>query len=175
MFVGYRALGLSTVQTGLIGLGAAIGHGYPLCFHFKDGRGAAALMGIYLLFLLYELLISFLIVPPIVLKFFRRDVSVRVPTGILCLSTVLMFFMDRVWPVRLMALAYAAGTAYFSAGRIFQITKEYRKKRKAEKSRQSSAGPGARWRVWRPVAVQHNACPRQGRRAYCGVRQWYLI
>lgn len=59
MLVGYRALGLSTVQTGLIGLGAVIGHGYPLYFHFKGGRGAV----------------------------------------------------------------------YFSAGRIFQITKEYRKKR----------------------------------------------
>jgi glycerol-3-phosphate acyltransferase PlsY len=72
---------LSTISLGLIGIGAIIGHGYPLFFNFKGGRAAGTLMGIYLFFIPYELLTALIIIPLIVFSLIKKDQGFWTPLG----------------------------------------------------------------------------------------------
>ncbi|MCK4793274.1 MAG: glycerol-3-phosphate acyltransferase [Desulfobacteraceae bacterium] len=90
---------LSTISLGLIGAGAIIGHGYPLFFNFKGGRAAGTLMGIYLFFIPYELLVSFIIIPFIVFNL-TTDVKIIIwATGFIGL-----FFNRTYLPIRVKTL-----------------------------------------------------------------------
>ncbi len=121
MLVSSRILGFSTVQVGLIGIGAVIGHGYPLYFGFKGGRGAATLMGVYAFLIPYELLISFVVAPIIIFSFFRKNVSLRIPSTILTMSAILMLAFHPSAEVESMVIAAGLCTLYFSRKPIWQF------------------------------------------------------
>ena len=113
ILIGYYWLHLSPVSLGLIGIGAIIGHCSPLYFRFKGGRGAATLMGIYLFFIPYELLVSFVVVPLIVYTIIKKHIFGWIPGGIVALSAVLSLFFDNspevkmiIWVSALIVLFY---------------------------------------------------------------------
>ncbi|MCK5816485.1 MAG: glycerol-3-phosphate acyltransferase [Candidatus Marinimicrobia bacterium] len=79
---------------GLIGIGALYGHIYPIYFKFQGGKGAAVIMGIFLFFARWELLIAFVVVPILVYVIFKKNQSVWLPFAILMTTATLsMFFI----------------------------------------------------------------------------------
>lgn len=105
---------LSTISLGLIGVGAIIGHGYPLFFNFKGGRAAGTLMGIYLFFIPYELLAGFIIIPLIVFPLIKKDRGFWTPFGIIIFSAVTCLFFDHTTDVKIMVWATAIVGLYFN-------------------------------------------------------------
>ena len=78
---------------GLIGIGALYGHIYPIYFKFQGGKGAAVIMGIFLFFARWELLIAFVVVPILVYIIFKKNQSVWLPFAVLMTTaTIAMFF-----------------------------------------------------------------------------------
>lgn len=96
---------LSTFSLGLIGIGAMIGHVYPLFFNFKGGRGGATIMGIYLFFIPYELLVSFIITPLLVFILFKKDRGVWIPFGLLIISASISMFFNHSTDVKIIICA----------------------------------------------------------------------
>lgn len=96
---------LSTISLGLIGAGAIIGHGYPLFFNFKGGRAAGTLMGIYLFFIPYELLVSFIITPFIISNLIKKHQGFWTPLGIITLSAVTCLFFNHTTDVKIIIWA----------------------------------------------------------------------
>lgn len=105
---------LSTISLGLIGAGAIIGHGYPLFFNFKGGRAAGTLMGIYLFFIPYELLASFIIIPFIVFTLIKKDHSFWSPLGIITFSAVACLFFNHPADVKIVVWATGIIGLYFN-------------------------------------------------------------
>ena len=105
---------LSTVAVGLIGAGAIIGHGYPIFFNFKGGRAAGTLLGIYLYFIPYELLASFIIVPLIVYFLIKKDMSYWTPFGLIVLSAVSCLFFNHPADVKIMVFITGMIGLYFN-------------------------------------------------------------
>jgi len=105
---------LSTISLGLIGAGAIIGHGYPLFFNFKGGRAAGTLMGIYLFFIPYELLASFIIIPLIVFFLIKKDQGFWTPFGIITFSAVTCLFFHHTIDVKIMVWATGLVGLYFN-------------------------------------------------------------
>lgn len=77
---------LTTIQLGIIGIGAILGHGFPLYFRFKGGRSAATIMGVYIFLIPYELLASFILIPAITLTLIKTNRGFLTPLGIIALS-----------------------------------------------------------------------------------------
>ena len=105
---------LSTISLGLIGIGAIIGHGYPLFFNFKGGRAAASLMGIYLFFIPKELLIAFIIIPLIVFSLIKKDFGFWIPFGIIAFSAITCLFFHHTMDVKIMVWASGIVGLYFN-------------------------------------------------------------
>jgi len=105
---------LSTISVGLIGIGAIIGHGYPLFFNFKGGRAAGTLMGIYLFFIPKELLIAFVIIPLIVFSLIKKVKGFWAPFGIIAVSAVICLFFNHPMDVKIMVWASAIVGLYFN-------------------------------------------------------------
>ncbi|MEA3500058.1 MAG: glycerol-3-phosphate acyltransferase [Candidatus Marinimicrobia bacterium] len=92
---------LSTISLWLIGVGAIIGHGYPLFFNFKGGRAAGTLMGIYLFFIPYELLASFIIMIFLVIVLIKSHRGVWAPLGIITFSAIACLFFNHTTDVKI--------------------------------------------------------------------------
>ena len=105
---------LSTISLGLIGIGAIIGHGYPLFFNFKGGRAAGTLMGIYLFFIHKELIAAFIIIPLIVFSLIKKDHSFWTPFGIITFSAVACLFFNHPMDVKIMVWASGIVGLYFN-------------------------------------------------------------
>ena len=105
---------LSTISVGLIGIGAIIGHGYPLFFNFKGGRAAGTLMGIYLFFIPKELLMAFVIIPLIVFSLLKKDKGFWTPFGIVLFGAVTCLFFNHPRDVKIMVWASAIVGLYFN-------------------------------------------------------------
>jgi glycerol-3-phosphate acyltransferase PlsY len=114
MLFASRFFEVSTISVGLIGIGAIIGHGYPLFFHFKGGRAAGTLMGIYLFFIPKELLIAFVIIPLLVFSLIKKDRSFWTPFGIIVFSAVTSLFLDHTTDVKIMVCASGIVGLYFN-------------------------------------------------------------
>ena len=77
---------------GLIGIGALYGHIYPLYFNFQGGKGAAVIMGIFLFFVRWELLIAFMVVPILVYIIFKKNQGVWLPFAVLMTTATFSMF-----------------------------------------------------------------------------------
>ena len=77
---------------GLIGIGALYGHIYPLYFNFQGGKGAAVIMGIFLFFVRWELLIAFIAVPILVYIIFKKNQGVWLPFAVLMTTATFSMF-----------------------------------------------------------------------------------
>jgi len=77
---------------GLIGIGALYGHIYPLYFNFQGGKGAAVIMGIFLFFVRWELLIAFIVVPILVYIIFKKNQGVWLPFAVLMTTATFSMF-----------------------------------------------------------------------------------
>lgn len=105
---------LSTISLGLIGIGAIIGHGYPLFFNFKGGRAAGTLLGIYLFFIPYELLAAFIIIPLIVFTLIKKYQSFWIPLGMITFSAITCLFFNHPLDVKIMVWASGIVGLYFN-------------------------------------------------------------
>lgn len=114
MLLGNYFFNLSTISLGLIGIGAIIGHGYPLFFNFKGGRAAGTLMGIYLFFIHKELIAAFIIIPLIVFSLIKKDHSFWTPFGIITFSAVACLFFNHPRDVKIMVWASGIVGLYFN-------------------------------------------------------------
>lgn len=114
MLLANHFFNLSTISLGLIGIGAIIGHGYPLFFNFKGGRAAGTLMGVYLFFIPDELLIAFVIIPLIVFSLIKKDYGFWTPLGIITFSAVSCLFFHHTMDVKIMVWAAGLVGLYFN-------------------------------------------------------------
>ena len=105
---------LSTISLGLIGIGAIIGHGYPLYFNFKGGRAASTLMGIFLFFIPIEFLTALIVIPLIVFSLIKKEYGFWAPFGILISSGVACLFFQHTIDVKIMIWASGIVGLYFN-------------------------------------------------------------
>ncbi|MGB4415120.1 MAG: glycerol-3-phosphate acyltransferase [Paludibacter sp.] len=105
---------LSTISLGLIGIGAIIGHGYPLFFNFKGGRAASTLMGIFLFFIPIEFLTALIVIPLIVFYLIKKEYGFWTPFGILISSGVACLFFQHTMDVKIMVWASGIVGLYFN-------------------------------------------------------------
>ena len=96
--------GLNTVSLGLIGLGAIFGHGFPLYFGVKGGRSAGTIMGVFIFFIPYELLISFAVIPAFTFTLLKKNRSFCTPFGIIMLSILIALFFKHSPQTKIMVL-----------------------------------------------------------------------
>ncbi len=96
---------LSDFALGLIGIGALYGHIYPLYFRFKGGKGAAVIMGIFLFFTRWELLIAFIGVPILVYIIFKKNRGVWLPYAVLMTSASISMCTNHPPEVKIIILA----------------------------------------------------------------------
>ena len=98
---------ISSISLGLIGIGAIIGHCYPIYFEFKGGRAAATLIGLYLFFIPYELVVAFIVVPLIVFTLVKKNRSYWIPFGIITFSAITCLFFNHTADVKI--VVFTAG------------------------------------------------------------------
>ena len=129
ILIGYYWLNLSTVSLGLIGIGAIIGHCRPLYFRFKGGRAAATLMGMYLFFIPYELIVSFVVVSLIVYTIVKKDIFIWIPSGIIGLSALASLFFNHALEVKIIIWIAALIVLFFNRDYIPKVkSKLFRRK-----------------------------------------------
>lgn len=130
ILIGHYWLHLSSVSLGLIGIGAIIGHCCPVYFRFKGGRGAATLMGMYLFFIPYELMVSFVVVPLIVYTIIKKHIFAWIPGGIIGLSAIASLFFNHGIEVKIIIWVSALIVLFFNRDYVPKIiSKLFRKKK----------------------------------------------
>ncbi|MEA2077095.1 MAG: glycerol-3-phosphate acyltransferase [Candidatus Marinimicrobia bacterium] len=105
MIIANHYFKLSDLALGMIGIGAIYGHIYPLYFKFHGGRGAAVIMGIYMFFIRWELLIAFIVAPIVVYIAFKKDQSVWLPFSVLMTTATISMFMPHPPEVKMIIIA----------------------------------------------------------------------
>lgn len=90
---------------GLIGIGALYGHIYPIYFKFQGGKGAAVIMGIFLFFARWELLIAFVVAPIVVYIAFKKDQGVWLPYALLMTTATISMCTNHSPEVKTVILA----------------------------------------------------------------------
>ena len=114
---------ISSISLGLIGIGAIIGHCYPIYFGFKGGRAAATLMGLYLFFIPYELVIAFVVIPLIVFTLIKTNSSYWTPFGLISFSAVLCLFFNHTVDVKIIVFAAGFVGLFFNRNYLPEIFK----------------------------------------------------
>lgn len=114
IMIASRFFHLSNIELGCIGVGAILGHGYPLYYHFKGGRAASTLMGMYLFFITYEFIISFIITILILFTLIKKEYGIWGPTGIIAISSISCLFFPH--PLEIKIFVWIAGliTLFFN-------------------------------------------------------------
>ena len=121
ILIGYYWLNLSAVSLGLIGIGAIIGHCRPVYFRFKGGRAAATLMGMYLFFIPYEFIVSFVVVALIVYTIVKKDIFIWIPAGIVGLSAIASLFFNHPVEVKMIIWVSALIVLFFNRDYIPKV------------------------------------------------------
>ncbi len=114
ILIAHYWLNLSSVSLGLIGIGAIIGHCYPVYFRFKGGRAAATLMGLYIFFIPYELIVSFVVIPLIVFTVIKKNISYWIPFGIVSFSAIACLFFNHPIEVKMIIWVSAFVGLFFN-------------------------------------------------------------
>jgi len=112
------------IALGCLGIGALLGHGYSIFYHFEGGRAASTLMGMFLFFIPYEFLISFLITSIIVLLFIKKDYGVWGPTLIIAFSAISCLFFHHSVEVKIIIWIGALITLFFNRDAVQERTKK---------------------------------------------------
>ena len=105
MIIADHYFDLPDFALGLIGIGALYGHIYPLYFKFQGGKGAAVIMGIYLFFVRWELLIAFIVVPILVYIIFKKNQSVWLPFAVLMTTATFSMFAGHSPEIKIIIIA----------------------------------------------------------------------
>ncbi|MEA3392707.1 MAG: glycerol-3-phosphate acyltransferase [Candidatus Marinimicrobia bacterium] len=105
MIVADHYFELSDFALGLIGIGALYGHIYPIYFKFQGGKGAAVIMGIFLFFARWELLIAFVVVPILVYIIFKKNQGVWLPFAVLMITATIAMFFNHSSEVKIIIIA----------------------------------------------------------------------
>lgn len=105
MIIADHYFDLPDFALGLIGIGALYGHIYPLYFKFQGGKGAAVIMGIFLFFARWELLIAFVVVPILVYIIFKKNQSVWLPFAVLMSTATFSMFANHSPEIKIIIIA----------------------------------------------------------------------
>lgn len=114
ILIAHHWFNLSSVSLGLIGIGAIIGHCYPVYFRFKGGRAAATLMGLYIFFIPYELVAALVVIPLIVFTVIKRNISYWIPFGIISSSAIASLFLNHAIEIKIIIWASAFVGLFFN-------------------------------------------------------------
>jgi len=90
------------IALGCLGIGAIFGHRYPLYYHFKGGRGASTLLGMFLFFIPIEFGISLVVDAILVLGFIRKQYGTWGPSILIALSLVSCLFFQHPAEVKIL-------------------------------------------------------------------------
>lgn len=112
------------IALGCLGIGALLGHGYPLYYHFEGGRAASILMGMLIFFVPYEFLFSFLISGAIVLLFIKKEYGIWGPTLIIAFSAISCLFFPHTVEVKIIIWIGALITLFFNRDAVQERTKK---------------------------------------------------
>lgn len=114
ILIAHHWFDLSSVSLGLIGIGAIIGHCYPVYFRFKGGRAAATLMGLYIFFIPYELIAALVVIPLIVFTVIKKNITYWIPFGIISSSAIASLFFNHAIEVKIIIWASAFVGLFFN-------------------------------------------------------------
>lgn len=112
------------IALGCLGIGALLGHGYPLYYHFEGGRAASILMGMLIFFVPYEFLFSFLISGAIVLLFIKKEYGIWGPTLIIAFSAISCLFFPHTVEVKIIIWIGTLITLFFNRDAVQERTKK---------------------------------------------------
>lgn len=129
ILIGHYFFDLSSISLGFIGLGAMIGHGYPLFFGFKGGRAAGTLMGIYIFFIPIELLAALIVVPLIVYTKVKTNRSYYAPLGIISFSAALSLILSHPLEIKIIVVSAAFLGIFLNRFVLLQMIMKRRTKR----------------------------------------------
>ncbi len=120
IWIANRFLHISDVTAlACIGIGAVIGHGYPLYYRFKGGRAASALIGLYIYFIGTELLIALILDVIILIGFIRKEYGIWGPSILIALSATLSLLFPHTVEVKVLVWIGAFITLYFNRDKVF--------------------------------------------------------
>jgi glycerol-3-phosphate acyltransferase PlsY len=125
MLVGHYALHLGPITLGLIGIGAMVGHKYPLYFGFRGGRAASTLTGMYIFFIPFELLGSFVLALGVLLLIGKEKRAFWVALVFFLPGALASLFLPHPLEVKIMVLLGAALIVFFNRRRIMTLFKNF--------------------------------------------------
>jgi glycerol-3-phosphate acyltransferase PlsY len=128
ILVGHYFFKLSTLPLGLFGLGAVFGHGFPLYFGFRGGRSAGTIIGIYIFFIPYELLISFAIIPVITFTVIKVKPGFWTPFGIITLSALTALFFNHPLEIKILVIAGAFAGLFMNRNNLSHMVRKLTEK-----------------------------------------------
>ncbi|MBP8966984.1 MAG: glycerol-3-phosphate acyltransferase [Paludibacteraceae bacterium] len=121
MWIAHQFLNISDTATlGCIGIGAVIGHGLPLYYHFKGGRAASTLLGMYAYFIGIELLIALAVDAIVVFGFIKKEYGIWGPSLLIALSGLLCLFFPHEMGVKILVWIGALITLFFNRDKLME-------------------------------------------------------
>ncbi len=121
MWIAHQFLNISDTATlGCIGIGAVIGHGLPLYYHFKGGRAASTLLGMYAYFIGIELLIALAVDAIVVFGFIKKEYGIWGPSLLIALSGLLCLFFPHELGVKILVWIGALITLFFNRDKLME-------------------------------------------------------
>ena len=108
---------------GMFGNRRRFGARAPIYYHFKGGRAASVLMGMYIFFIPLEFLIALAITVVVVLGFIRKEYGVWGPTGIIALCLILCLFFPHPLEVRMFVWIGGFIVLLFNLDKVKEKTK----------------------------------------------------
>ena len=123
MLIASHYFQLSDIALGCLAIGAVLGHGLPIYYHFKGGRAASVLMGMYIFFIPLEFLIALAITVVVVLGFIRKEYGVWGPTGIIALCLILCLFFSHPLEVKMFVWIGGFIVLLFNLDKVKEKTK----------------------------------------------------